>query len=73
MWSVIIYLKILIVLSGTIVNKRGKMENIAKNWFQNIKRRTENIVGCNLTDDELKSRDESDKLESGEDYSKYHT
>ena len=43
------------------------MENIAKRWFQEIKRRTENIVGISLTDDELKSIDESDKLESGED------
>jgi len=41
--------------------------NIARNWFQEIKRKTENIVGCNLTDDELKSIDESERLESGED------
>ena len=31
------------------------------------------IIGEGLTDYELKSIDESDKLESGEDYSKYHT
>jgi len=31
------------------------------------------VIGENLTNDELKSIDESDKLESGEDYSKYYT
>ena len=47
------------------------MENIAKRWFQEIKRKTENIiVGNTLNEDELRSIDESDKIETNEDKDK---
>ena len=40
------------------------MENIAKNWFLKIKNKT--ITKNNLTEEELKSIDEAEKIESGE-------
>jgi len=43
------------------------MENIAKNWFQNIKEKTKDIVGNTLSKEELESIDNSEKIESGED------
>lgn len=45
-----------------------KKENLIKNWFHSIKKRTENIIiGSNLTEEELKSIDESEKADLGED------
>ena len=46
------------------------MENLIKHWYHEIKRKTENIVGISLTDDELKSIEESDKIETNEDKDK---